>query len=137
MRAVLSGVGGYAVWTVLWLGGSAGLRVFWPVEFGALAGGQPITAVAPLLLGVALSVVCSLAAGITVAMGAPRAVPRGLTVVAVLLLTTGIGVQASVWTLMPVWYHLVFLGLLVPGCVLGARLKGTGTPAIRFPFRRQ
>ena len=130
MRAVLSAVGGYAVWTVLWLVGSAGIRVFWPVEFGALEGGQPITAAAPLLLGVALSVVCSLAAGLTVALVAPRAVPRGLTVLAVLLLVTGVGVQAAVWTLMPVWYHLVFLGLLVPSCLLGAGLKGTGRPAV-------
>ena len=52
---------------------------------------------------------------------------RGLTVLAVLLVATGVGVQASVWTLMPVWYHLAFLGLLVPGCLLGARLKGTGS----------
>ena len=130
MRAVLSAVGGYVVWTVLWLVGSAGIRVFWPDEFGAFEGGQPITAVVPLLLGVALSVACSLAAGVTVATAAPRAVPRGLTVVAVLLLATGVGVQASVWTLMPVWYHLMFLGLLVPGCLFGARLKGTGTPAV-------
>jgi len=45
---------------------------------------------------------------------APCAVPRGLAVVAVLLLATGIGVQTSVWTLMPVWYHLALLGLLQP-----------------------
>ena len=72
MRAVLSAVGGYAVWTVPWLLGSAGIRAFWPAEFGAFEGGQPITAVVPLLLGVALSLACSLAAGITVATAAPR-----------------------------------------------------------------
>jgi len=53
-----------------------------------------------------------------------------MDVLAVLLLATGVGVQASVWILMPVWYHLGFLGLLVPGCLLRARLKGTGTPAV-------
>ncbi len=41
--------------------------------------------------------------------------------------TPGMSVQAAVWNLMPVWYHLVFLGLLVPGCLLGARLKGIPT----------
>ena len=130
-RAVLAAVAAYAVWTVLWLVGSAGIRVFWPDEFGAFEGGEPITAVVPLLLGVALSVAASLAAGMTVATAAPRAVPRGLTVLAVLLFATGVGVQAAVWNLMPVWYHLVFLGLLVPGCLLGARLKGTPTEASR------
>ena len=63
----------------------------------------------------------------TVTTAAPRAGPRGLTVLAVLLLATGVGVQAAAWNLMPVWYHLVILGLLVPGCLLGARLKGTPT----------
>ena len=73
-----------------------------------------------LLLGVTLSLACSRVAGITVATAVPYAVPCGLTVVAVLLRATGVGVQASVWTLMPVWYHLGFLGLLVPGCLCSA-----------------
>ena len=42
------------------------------------------------------------------------------------MLVTGIAVQAGVWALMPVWYHLVFLALLVPVCLVGARLVGHG-----------
>lgn len=43
-------------------------------------------------------------------------------VTSVLLLLTGIGVQASVWTQMPVWYHLSFLVLVAPVTLAGARL---------------
>ena len=38
------------------------------------------------------------------------------------LLLTGIGVQASVWSLMPTWYHVTFLALVVPMTLLGSRL---------------
>jgi hypothetical protein len=40
-----------------------------------------------------------------------------------LLLLTGIFVQASVWTLMPIWYHVPFLALLVPIAVIGGRAR--------------
>ncbi len=43
-------------------------------------------------------------------------------VTAVLLLLTGIGVQSTVWHLMPLWYHATFLVLIVPVCVLAGRL---------------
>ncbi len=42
----------------------------------------------------------------------------------VLLLLTGIGVQASVRDLMPVWYHVVFLALLIPATIIAAKLAG-------------
>jgi hypothetical protein len=47
-------------------------------------------------------------------------------VMGTLLLATGIAVQASVWNLMPVWYHVPFLVLVVPACILGARLVSGG-----------
>jgi hypothetical protein len=42
--------------------------------------------------------------------------------VAGLLLATGLGVQSSAWSQLPVWYHLAFLALLIPGCLGGMRL---------------
>ncbi len=35
---------------------------------------------------------------------------------------TGIAVQAGVWNLMPVWYQVAFLALLVPVSAVGGRL---------------
>ena len=41
----------------------------------------------------------------------------------ILLLATGIAVQLQYWSLLPIWYHLVFLVLLVPSTVAGGSLR--------------
>jgi len=112
MKRVIAGViVGYAVWTVLWLGGNM-------VLFGSMAdvvgAGEFYGAAGPLLGVIVLSIVCSVAAGLAVTSITRRASRRALLVLGGLLLITGIGVQASVWSLMPAWYHLTFLALLVP-----------------------
>ena len=38
------------------------------------------------------------------------------------MLLTGLCVQIGAWSMMPVWYHLPFLVLLVPVTLLGASL---------------
>jgi hypothetical protein len=107
------------VWTLLWLGGNA-------VFFGSIStdvqNGAPLDAVGPLLGVLVLSVVCSVAAGLSAAAIAKERARVAVLVTAVLLLVTGIGVQASVWHLMPVWYHATFLALIVPVCVIAGRL---------------
>jgi hypothetical protein len=122
-RAILGVIAGYAVWTVIWLGGNSAF-------FGAAAeevrGGRPFTAAGPLVALVGLSVVCSLAAGLATAAIAKERRRPAVLVMAALLLITGIAVQAGVWALMPLWYHLTFLALLVPVAVLGGRLVGRG-----------
>jgi len=40
-----------------------------------------------------------------------------------LLLVTGVAVQINVWPLMPLWYHLTFLILIAPVCVVAGRLN--------------
>lgn len=128
LRAVIGVIVGYAVWTVIWLGGGA-------VFFGRLA--ESVTAreryeaVGPLVGLLALSIACSLAGGMVCGL-----ISRGRThgasmVLATLLLVTGIGVQAGVWSLMPVWYHLVFLVLLIPVTMLGGMLTPKTNPARR------
>ena len=37
----------------------------------------------------------------------------------------GIAVEASVWSLLPAWYHIIFLVLLIPVTMAGGRLKKT------------
>lgn len=118
MRAFLAVVLGYAAWTALWLGGNAGLRALFPDAWPAEG---PYEAPLPLGLALALSVVCSLVAG---ALAGALARGRPVLALAVLLLLTGIGVQASLWEEMPLWYHLGFLALLVPVTLLGGR-RGT------------
>lgn len=118
-RAIVGVIVGYLAWTVLWLGGNALL-------FGAAAevvgAGQPYTAAGPLAGVIVLSVVCSLAAGVAAATISKARAGGAVLVMAALLLATGIAVQAGVWALMPAWYHLTFLALIVPAALLGGRL---------------
>lgn len=119
LRAILAVIAAYAIWTAIWLTGNA---LFFADAAEVVGKGEPYTAPGPLAAVLVLSVVCSLAAGVTAsAVGGKKARPAAL-VTATLLLLTGVGVQAGVWNLMPVWYHLTFLILLVPFTLLGARI---------------
>lgn len=124
-RTALATIAGYILWTILWLTGSLAIQAGWPEEFAAFSSGTPITAAAPLLCSLLLSVACSLLAGRASAAVAGKPQPAA-GVLSALLLLTGVGVQAASWALMPAWYHLTFLALLVPATLLGATLRRRG-----------
>lgn len=119
MRFVAAVVLGYAVWTVICLGGNA---LFFAEATDVVGRGEYYGEAGPLAGVIGLSIVCSLAAGLVAAWLARERAARAVVSMAVLLLVTGIGVQASAWSLMPAWYHLTFLGLIVPMAILGGRL---------------
>ena len=122
-RAALGAITGYLVWSALWLGGNAGIAQLYSEEAEAFREGEPYTRSAPLLVALVLSVLCSAVAGWTAA-SVGRAAARGAALAMVLgLLLTGIAVQASVWSQMPLWYHLVFLALIAPVCMATARTR--------------
>ena len=105
MRTILAIIAGYVLWTVLWLGGSAAIAAAFPDAFPE---GGAISATVPLLLILGLSIVCSFAAGI-MATKLASDTARAVWIMAILLLLTGIGVQAATWSQMPVWFHIPFL----------------------------
>ena len=121
IRAALAVIVGYLVWTALWLGGNA---AFFGAAAEAVGAGVPYAAAGTLAGLIALSVVCSIAAGLTAAAIARQRARAVVLVMAALLLLTGIVVQLGAWTLMPLWYHLTFLALIVPASILGGRLIG-------------
>lgn len=67
----------------------------------------------------ALSIAASLASGVVAAIAGGESARGAVLGNALLLLATGIFVQAGLWSSMPVWYHLIFLVLLVPMTLLG------------------
>jgi hypothetical protein len=120
MRSVLAIAGSYLLWTVCWLGGNA---LFF-ADLGEKAQhGIAVTALLPLLALLGQSLVCSLIAGYVCAWISPER--RNAWILGLLLLATGLPVQASAWHLMPLWYHLCFLFLLVPATLLGAWRKAS------------
>lgn len=115
LKNALIVIGAYALWTALWLAGNA---LFFSALHEQARSGARIENTTSLLLVLLLSVLCSVAAGVVCRFAArPKA---AAWVTGLLLLITGIGVQASAWSSMPVWYHLVFLALLVPVVLLAS-----------------
>ena len=77
----------------------------------------------PLMLLLVGSVVFSLVSGYVAARiaGAPTTMPA--LILGILLLATGIFFQLKTWSLLPVWYNVIFLLLLIPMTLAGARMR--------------
>lgn len=118
-RAIAAVVAGYALWSALWIGFGAVLQRLFPEVVDPT---RPLTHTGALLAYVAFSVVISIASGWLCAAIRKENAMKAAWVLAVILLATGIGFEASYWSMMPVWYHLVFLALLVPATVWGGSL---------------
>jgi hypothetical protein len=125
MRSFLAILIGYVAWSVLWLLGNQGLAQAWPAQTDAFSDGGALTAPGYLITALILSVLCSVVAGRACAAIARAATARCVWIMAALLLITGVGVQAGVWSRMPTWYHLTFLVLLVPVCVAAGRPRSS------------
>lgn len=117
MKSGLAVVAGLVLWTVLWLGGNQGLTTLMP----DLASGEAINATGVLAFLIVYSAVLSVLSGMATAKLAPRSPVAHAGALAAILLAIGVAVQVSAWALFPVWYHIVFLGLIIPATLLGAR----------------
>lgn len=119
LRVVLAIIAGFVVWFAVATVGNMAIRWLFPgyVEVERAMNFSLGMLVARLLLGA----VASLAAGAACVVIGPS------TRVAVylfspLLLAMFVPVHVNLWSKFPVWYHIVFLGSLIPLVVLGARL---------------
>lgn len=121
MKSGLAVLAGLALWTVLWLGGNQGLMTLVP----DLASGEAINATGVLAFLIVYSVVLSVLSGMVTAKLAPRSPVGHAGALAAVLLVIGVAVQLSAWALFPLWYHIVFLGLIVPATLFGGRRVGT------------
>ncbi len=111
-RVILAVVAGAVVWAALWIGGTMAL----------VPQGQPVTQVGVLLGLILYSVVLSALAGY-VAAAIARGAMTAVWSLAVLQLILGIIAETSAWSMTPVWYHLVFLALIVPATVWGGKRR--------------
>jgi hypothetical protein len=123
MRQAIAVIAGYVLWSTLWLTGNMALRFA-----GLLPAdpGQAVSSAAPLVLLLIASMAISVVTGYVAASILRTEGTRAITVLGVLLLATGIFFEIQSWHLLPLWYHLAFLVLLIPGCLLGARLRPAG-----------
>ena len=119
-RMIIAVLAGAALWAVLWIGGTQAAAAAFP---NLLAAEQPVTHTGTLLGLIVYSVLLSVLAGYVTAAVAVGNRMRGVWILAVLQLALGLFVETSSWNLAPVWYHLVFLALIVPATAYGGALR--------------
>ncbi len=131
VRIILGVIVGFIVWTILWVGSDQVLVNLFPEWYGAhdfemqraIDNQTAFTADSTILtIAIVRSIIFSLMSGFLAAVvsGENQKAPLFL---GVLLLLFGLFVQAWAWSYFPIWYHLIFLALLVPMTVAGGRFK--------------
>ncbi|MBV8143529.1 MAG: hypothetical protein JO184_00885 [Gammaproteobacteria bacterium] len=118
-RSILAFLAGLVLWILLLSVLNRALRGF----FGGYAAAEPsMSFTLPMLWArLAIGALASLVTGAAVAWISPAGA-RVPTLLGAALLLAFIPIHVRLWSLFPFWYHLVFLGTLIPLVVLGARL---------------
>ena len=120
-RTILAVVISFVLWGILWIAAGVVVTAIAPNAFGE--DGRTVTNSATLLLFIMVALVISVVAVWLTALVGRDSGRRAAMILAVLLLAVGLVVEITGWSYVPVWYHLVFLGLLVPATMAGAALK--------------
>ena len=126
VRIALGVIAGFFTWIATWLLSETILSAVWP-EFGthqaefqaAVEFGNPFAAKTTILLvHIVLALFVSLVSGLVA--GENKRAPLFL---GFLLLAMGSLKAAMSWPLVPVWYHVTFMALLLPMSIMSGRLK--------------
>jgi len=128
-RSILSILAGAVLWTALWLPFTRAMQAAFP---SVIVPDQYLGHVPSLLTFLVASVVFSVAAGYLTALVAKSKPVLHALALGILQLALGIGFELSYWALLPAWYHLVFLALLIPGNVGGGGLRARRRDARGF-----
>jgi hypothetical protein len=137
VRIVVGVIAGFFAWAIAWFGSEKILSAIWPEGFGAhqrafeaaISNGGPFTADTTLLLThIVLGSIVSVMSGFLAALIAGGN-NRAPLILGFLLLAFGILKAVLSWAYVPLWYHVLFTGLLIPLTILGGKLWGN------FPIR--
>ena len=133
MAKILLGViVGFVVWSILWIGSDELLARIFPDWYGAdraayfeaLGKGEPFTLSSTILvLSLIRGSIITVLSGFLAVFVSGDTERSSLYLGAILL---AVGVYAHSYSIsnFPIWYHILFLGMLVPAAILGGKLKG-------------
>lgn len=120
LKSLFAIVIAFVLWGGLWVGSNTLLQRLLP---GSIGEDGSVSNSAVLVWLLVLSVLISLITGYLVArMTDGNAIWHG-GVLGIVLLLFGAFVQSQVWNVLPLWYHLLFLGLLIPAALAGSWLQ--------------
>lgn len=136
-RIIFGVIAGFFLWLVAWFGSETLLSHVWPA-FGAhqlafqaaITDGSPFAAdTRMLLVHILLAAAVSAIAGFLAALLA-RENRRAPLILGMLLLAFGVLKAVMSWPHVPIWYHIIFTGLLVPATILGGKCSRVRKPAV-------
>ena len=130
LRIILGIIVGFIVWSILWVISDAVFSAISPdwgktsADFRAAAENKTSFTLESSVLVILLikSFIVSIISGFTTALIA-RENSKSTFGLGVLLLVFGIFIQSAYWNYMPLWYHILFLLMLVPMTILGGKLR--------------
>ena len=130
VRIILGIIAGFVAWSIIWVGSDqvlvSSLDWYRQNQEGFAAAMFNKTAFEPnstvLIMNIVRSIITSFMAGYLTAViaGENR---RSTLVLGVILLAVGIMVEVMAWHYLPIWYHVLFLLLLIPVTIAGGKLK--------------
>ena len=122
IRNILAVIVSIIAWGILWSFAGMALAAAVPDRFDEnLITRSPVLLMA--LIGIC-SVLC-IGAGYLCATIAHAKRMKVVLILGLIQLGIGIFVQSTVWDQMPLWYHLIFLAIVVPMHLLGGKLRTT------------
>ena len=122
LRAVLAVAAGFVAWFAVATVGNFAIRLLSP-GYAEVEKAMNFS-LAMLLARLVLGAGASIAAGVVCAAVTPSTRLPGY-VFALLLFALFVPVHVSLWDKFPIWYHIIFLGSLVPLLMLGTKLLGS------------
>ena len=128
-RIILGAIVGFIFWSIVWLGSERILSAIWPEWYGAHqaafeaavnSGGAFTADTTILLMNIVRGSIISVLSG---SLAAAIARENWLTsiILSGLLVAFGLFVEFMSWSLIPLWYHVIFTALLIPMTILGGR----------------
>lgn len=125
-RAIGGVIAAFVLWTILWLGFNQLAAAALP---GIIVAGEPLTHTGVLAAFIIYSASISLVAGFVCAAVKRESPMKTVWVFALIQLAVGIFVEYTYWDLMPAWYHIIFVLLIVPATVWGGSMKKEASAA--------
>jgi hypothetical protein len=130
LRIILGVIVGFVVWSILWLGSDQLMiqTIGWygdhqhAFERAMVNKEAFLPDLTILIMNIVRSVIISLISGYIAVLAAGEN-RRSTMILGICLLLFGLMVEVVAWNYLPVWYHLVFLVLLIPATIAGGKIK--------------
>jgi hypothetical protein len=120
LKNIFGVISGFVLWSALWIASDFVLLLLSPVWYGE---NSKNFSTSVLFISLTRSVMISFTSGLAAAFIARRNCAATGLVLGILLLAFGIFVEAQLWNSIPLWYHVIFLALLIPATFFGASLR--------------